>query len=334
MRDSCKEKVLELDIMKFWGILLVVLGHITNMYTPSGIIQPYDKSEHIAYVSYFIYQFHMPMFVFVSGCVYAFQCEILKRKYAFGLLVKKKSVRLLVPYAFFGLLLVAFMVGLGLRDSTFDYLYQGILLSKDSRHLWYVLMLFEVFLLFWVIAYGVEKLRFPQWSLLIIAFLFYLFASKVPYVLQLGTSFQYLFWFSLGYVFILYKDVVDKFLSAYLVGLVMLILGVLYSHQHYFHIPFISAILAITGILFIYHLSCDFKSISRYRLYQLISENSFGIYLYHVFVVYFLFFLFKDVNIPAYLMSFLSFMSSLLISIFLTQLTRKMGLGVIIGERK
>ena len=167
-----RERIVELDIMKFWGILLVVLGHVTNMYTPMGLIQPVTSSERIGYISYFIYQFHMPLFVFVSGSVYAYQYEILNTRYSFWSLVKKKSIRLIIPYTFFGILLAFFMVGLEFRDDFSEYLYNGILLSKDSRHLWYVLMLFEVFIFFWLMNSIVEMFRLSKWWLLAIALLF------------------------------------------------------------------------------------------------------------------------------------------------------------------
>lgn len=213
-----RERIVELDIMKFWGILLVVLGHVTNMYTPMGLIQPVTSSERIGYISYFIYQFHMPLFVFVSGSVYAYQYEILNTRYSFWSLVKKKSIRLIIPYTFFGILLAFFMVGLEFRDDFSEYLYNGILLSKDSRHLWYVLMLFEVFIFFWLMNSIVEMFRLSKWWLLAIAFISYLFANLIPYVFQLSTALRYLFWFTLGYLFVLYKEVICKVVNNYLLG--------------------------------------------------------------------------------------------------------------------
>lgn len=329
-----RERIVELDIMKFWGILLVVLGHVTNMYTPMGLIQPVTSSERIGYISYFIYQFHMPLFVFVSGSVYAYQYEILNTRYSFWSLVKKKSIRLIIPYTFFGILLAFFMVGLEFRDDFSEYLYNGILLSKDSRHLWYVLMLFEVFIFFWLMNSIVEMFRLSKWWLLAIAFISYLFANLIPYVFQLSTALRYLFWFTLGYLFVLYKEVICKVVNNYLLGGVILVTGLFSSHDLSFRVPFISTIVAIAGILLFYHISCDFKRISNYKLFQLISSNSYGIYLYHVIIIYFWFFLFKDCCIPSLLMVVLSFISSLVLSILLTEITRKMGLGIVIGEKK
>lgn len=196
----------ELDIMKFWGILLVVLGHVTNMYTPSGLVQSLVQSDSLELVSSFVYSFHMPLFVFVSGCVYAFQKEVLQKRVSFVNLIQKKSKRLLIPYLVFGIFLVLLMVGCGFRNEIVDYAFNGVLLSKDSRHLWFVLMLFEVFVLFWVMNKAIDKFRFPKWSMLVISFVCYLLANRLPYILQVCSAFRYIFWFTLGYIFLLYKN--------------------------------------------------------------------------------------------------------------------------------
>lgn len=329
-----KERIVELDVMKYWGILLVVLGHVTNMYTPMGLIQPVTSSEGIGYISYFICQFHMPLFVFVSGSVYAYQYEILNKRYPLWPLVKKKFTRLLIPYSIFGILLAFFMIGLGLREDLSDYLYNGIFLSKDSRHLWYVLMLFEVFIFFRLMNSIVERFRLSNWWLLAIAFISYLLANFIPYVFQLSSAFRYLFWFTLGYVFVLHKEVMCKVVNNYLLGGVILVVGLLSSHDISFRVPFISTIIAIAGILLFYHISCDFKRISNNKIFQLISRNSYGVYLYHVFVVYFWFFLFKDYSFSPLLMVVLSFVFSLVLSVLLTEITRKIGMEIVIGEKK
>lgn len=226
------------------------------------------------------------------------------------------------------------MVGLGLRDDLSDYLYNGVILSKDCRHLWYVLMLFEVFILFWLMNYMLEKIHLSKWWHLAIAFISYLLAGYIPYVFQLSSAFRYLFWFTLGYMFVLHKEVIRKVVNNYLLGGVILVVGLLSSHDLSFRIPFMSTIVAIAGILLFYHISCDFKSISNNKLFQLISNNSYGIYLYHVFVVYFWFFLFKDYSFSPLLMVVLSFVLSLLVSVLLTEITRKIGVGFVIGEKK
>ena len=330
-----RDRYIELDIMKFWGILLVVLAHVTNFYTPSPLITPALSSALLADVSVLVYSFHMPLFVFVSGCVYSYQREILHKGNSDSLivLIKKKSKRLLVPYLFFGVVMAVLLVELGLRDNVLDYAYNGFFLSKDSRHLWFVLMLFEVFVLVWLMIKLVEMMKTPKWALLIISFIGYLSASVFPYIFQINCTFRYQFWFVLGYVFILYKNLIHKVIMHYIAGGVILVVC-LFQRQHIeYSIPFFSTIVAMSGIMLFYQLSCDMKFVSSNRFFQIISRNSFGIYLYHVPFIYLLFYYLADYQISPYILSTFIFLLSLFISIVMTELTRRVGLGFVIGEK-
>lgn len=97
--------------------------------------------------------------------------------------------------------------------------------------------------------------------------------------------------------------------------------------------PLLGTISACVGILLFYMISSDTKSITNFRLYRIISKNSFGIYLFHVFFVYLLFFFAKDIYIHPYLLCFVVFSISLLLSIIMTELTRRLGWHIIIGEK-
>lgn len=143
------KKIPELDIMKFYGILFVVLGHIAMMYTPLSVIPHFaNMSSFMAVVKNVIYAFHMPMFIFISGCIFVFQLEVLRRKITYKSLLRSKINRLLVPFFIIGFFWVLPVMSLlGLRDPI-HYAIDGFILAIDPRHLWYVLMLFWAFLLF------------------------------------------------------------------------------------------------------------------------------------------------------------------------------------------
>ena len=53
-----------IDFAKGWGILLVVFGHAVLALRAPGLI---SKSGLSVYVEAFIYSFHMPLFMFLSG---------------------------------------------------------------------------------------------------------------------------------------------------------------------------------------------------------------------------------------------------------------------------
>lgn len=324
----------ELDIMKFWGILLVVLGHVTNMYTPYGLVQPLVSSAAVQFISNFVYLFHMPLFVFVSGCVYAYQSEVQNSNQTFIGLLKKKSIRLLIPYLFFGVMMIVLMNVCGFRNDIFDYTLNGIILSKDSRHLWFVLMLFEVFMIFYVMNKCVDKLKLPKWSMLLISFVFYMLAKHFPYVFQISNAFRYLFWFTFGFVFFIYKLAIRNIIVNYVIVGSFLLSCAFVKFGCSGNIPFMSTIAAIGGIMLFYTISCDFRGITKYKIYQLISKNSFGIYLYHVFFIYLMFFYLANISISPYLLISIVFVVSLALSIAMTELTRKIGWNVIIGEKR
>lgn len=325
----------ELDIMKFWGILLVVLGHVTNFYTDNPLVSPMEVSKSFGYVSSFIYQFHMPMFIFVSGAVYAFQLETLKKKSNIWTLIKKKSQRLLVPYVIFGFfIMVPLMVGCHYREGIVDYAYHGILLSKDSRHLWYVLALFEIFVLFWCMTKMVNVLKIPQWSLLPVSFGLYLVSNHFPYLFQISEALKYQFWFTLGYEFMIYKRLIHDSISYYLVGGVFLVLALCWKNNLSFKMPFIETIAAMCGIMLVYHIACDMKYLTKYKWYQRISKNSYGIFLYHVLVIYLMFYWSRNTSISPYILVPLVFGVSFIVSLILTEMTRKIGFQFLIGEKK
>lgn len=167
--ESNIRRLLELDIMKVFGIFLVVFGHVTRMYTPDGLIQPIEHNGVMQILTKVIYSFHMPLFVFVSGMTFAYVSERKTSYQRFFPFVANKAKRLMIPYfafAFFWVL--PFMVGFGFRDF-WPYFFNGILLSFDSRHLWYVWMLFDVFMLFYGMRLLVNKMKLPKWTLLIIS---------------------------------------------------------------------------------------------------------------------------------------------------------------------
>lgn len=195
----------ELNILKFYGILLVVLGHVIFTYSPMSIITPNVPSPALNFMKNIIYSFHMPLFFFASGCIFSYQLEIKQKPMTFIQLLKNKAKRLIFPFYVFGLLMVfPTMVLLGFRDPV-HYFIDGFILALDPRHLWFVLALFLIFLLFFCIRKIFIKLNIPIWTIGIIAILIYFFPINVNYF-QIKNVEEYLIWFTLGYFFTIYKS--------------------------------------------------------------------------------------------------------------------------------
>lgn len=131
-----------IDIAKGIGISLVVLGHL-NDYFGADIPGAYK----------FIYLFHVPLFFFLSGLFF-------KEKERFGDCLKKKFLRLYVPYllANFFFFAVEMTRARLLGDAYDGYLSWGDLfyavcglwpvLSMLSGPTWFILILFRVFIIY------------------------------------------------------------------------------------------------------------------------------------------------------------------------------------------
>lgn len=325
-------RVSELDMMKFWGILFVVLGHVTNMYFPNAIVPMAEHPKGLMLILSFLYLFHMPLFVFVSGAVYSYQYEMLGKRYGLKRMISTKTKRLLIPYLFFGfVVMLPLMVCCGFRESFVDYAYNGIFLSKDSRHLWFVLMLFEVFIVFWVMRKIVEIIKLPKWTLLVLSFVLMLLSSKIPYIFQLNMTANYLFWFAIGYDFMMHKDNYKVFVLGVLFPGMILMLYLIENQHLNVRVPLFATVTAMAGIMLIYSISSKMKGEGN-SFIGLIVKNSFGIYLIHVPIVYLMFYGFHGFSISPYLFSLIVFLISIGISIVLTFGIRKIGLKCLIGE--
>lgn len=317
----------ELNVLKFYGILLVVLGHVTAVYCPGHVITTAVPSDLLRAVKEVIYTFHMPLFIFASGCIFAYQLEVKKKQMTFLSLLANKAKRLMIPFFAFALLTVwPTMVLLGFRDPV-HYLIDGFILAFDPRHLWFVYALFLIFLLFYVLRRACLRLRLPVWAIAVVALLLYCFPLDIAYF-QAKNVQTYLVWFTLGYLFTLYKPVA-KYVA--LVALCTTVLGVL--TEGVLPSPIASLAYAITGIAACYVLSVHTMRVEQTRLYRWVAPNSFGVYLFHGMIIYWLYAAAAPYAVHPLLLASAVFVVSLSLSVVLTRGVRALGWGVIIGER-
>lgn len=269
----------------------------------------------------------MPLFFFASGCIFAYQLEVKRKPMTFAQLLRNKTKRLMIPFYAFALLMVyPTMVLLGFRDPV-HYFFDGFILAVDPRHLWFVMALFLIFLLFFGLRKVCNRIHLPIWTLSILALLIYIFPINIAYF-QIRNVEEYLIWFTLGYLFTIYK-------SAFKYVVIVALCGLGFNMT----LPEITPpnmLNLFNGILWIavfYVLSIYTIKIESAKLYQWVAPNSFGIYLFHAMIIYWIEFIAAPYPINPYLLSVAVVVISLTLSILLTVMVRKLGLGMIIGEK-
>lgn len=343
--EQRKELLEDLNSMKVITILLVVLAHVTRMYTPQGAFRPLAGSNLLETITLYIYSFHMPAFVAISGAIYFYVKRCKNRYDDPQKYIINKAKRLLIPYFFFACLVVLptlYFTGL-LKGGVIVAFVKKFLLGTDPRHLWFLTMLFFVFVIFdfWENRIYKAKIGFNLIFLTALNVLSFHLSSFLNFHIHL--ILRYMLYFYIGYAYFQHKRYVDNFLQRKAVIFVLLFSSVILFFisqvlsERNFPVLFcelINPFCALAGSAALYVLSCKLsqtKIISFYG-YNLIKQNGFGLYLFHPMIIYWIFYLCSDVVINPYLLTIFAFLVSTILSLALTEIFRMCKLGVFIGE--
>lgn len=145
-----KSRIEYLDALKCFAIILVVLGHVLQ-----NVL--YRESFAEMHIFRYIYAFHMPLFMMISGYVgkYNYPCITLNN-------IKKWSHRLIIPF-------VAFTFIIAIQYWSLEYVYKALLYPENS--LWFLWVLFWIKVIY--SSFEDVKYRFhvPIWILVLLMFL-------------------------------------------------------------------------------------------------------------------------------------------------------------------
>ncbi len=209
----------DVDQVKGFAIFLVVAGHLTLRSRPMG-------NEWYIVFEGMIYQFHMPLFMFISGFImyYSFP-EIISLKDFFKYLAKK-FMRLMIPFFLFSF---AIIIGKYAAqnflfvDNPPESLLSGLSLIflrpsiSSGRSLWFIYVLFEYYVIFSIL---ILLLKDRIYFLLIFgAFLYFFYLEDIfiPSTKLFAFHYlkQYFLAFSLGIVACKNKDLYFKMIYIY-----------------------------------------------------------------------------------------------------------------------
>ena len=270
------------EILKLISTILVVFAHSSRMYTPEGIIHPANSSIFLELTTKIIYAFHMPLFIAISGMVYGLCIDDYDKYHDQQAFIMNKFIRLYIPYIFFGLFYVApIMVRFHFTPlSYFKYIYNGIILSNDSRHLWYLLVLFEIFILHSFIRNIVQRMTSKASYIIIIVLLLLilsLYSYKLPTIFQLSNLGYYLLFFNLGYLFNKYYEKTIKIIAN---PLFIIIVALIFSTLFLSNISVISRLRAVMGSIVLIGFTTYIPSyILNHEFIKITSKNGFVEYI-------------------------------------------------------
>lgn len=184
-----------IDQLKGIAILLVVLGHVIG----------YNNCED-SFLWRFIYSFHMPLFMFISGYVaqMTFRIENFSWNEIFSFIIKKFRT-LLLPMAAWGIVIPFFFLRSTVENSFVDYLLNYIKMWGGG--LWFFATLFFLSILFffyrWIIKQISIKSIFVDYVILsffflLVTLLYILLPKDEIYSEGIRSIFSYFMFYFLG----------------------------------------------------------------------------------------------------------------------------------------
>lgn len=329
------------DLGKIITTMLVVFAHAAGMYTKDGAYQCVVSSPFLAGAHEVIYAFHMPYFMFLSGCVYGYCIEHGKYRDT-GRYILGKAKKLLIPYVLIGAAYVApAMVLLGLTEQRYgQYVLDGILMSLNARHLWYILTLFWICLL----AIPLRKLPMEgvaKWvTILVISGVLFVFSRVLCYRirfrhLQLTNALYYQMFYFVGMIFNdaydYFERIPNRFKLCLLAGSVAILLTELLPGSSVL-LGLLSKFAGIGMMVIVQWFLLRNVHRGGTLVRDMIGRNSFGIYLFHPVIIYVLYSRLHTLEISPLLLASAVTVVSCGISILMTMAVRKLRLGLLIGE--
>lgn len=337
-------RVKQISILRVMAVLLVVIGHSGFVYGNSWPMVMREKSDLIWEIVQYIYSFHMPLFMAVSGYLFCYAGEHKPKKTA-GSYIKARFFRLGLPcllFTVFYLFPVRWWIGFyDLQERTRwqpwnEVFFTEIVKTGDIGHMWFVFSLFFIAVLFLFLEKYCNRFPIPAFALF---FVLSLYHQEFPAVMLCYKLTYYLFYYYLGYLLCRHRKLFEKQVYTPVNGAAFFLLH-LYAYYmsgkvmmaEEFSYRLGRHITEILGVLAFFTAAFWLRKAADGRFVRFIEKNSFGIYLFHDPVIYFILvkLMWKEVN--PWLVVLLCFTLSIGLSILFTELLRRLGAGFLIGE--
>ncbi|MBR5110735.1 MAG: acyltransferase [Clostridia bacterium] len=265
------------DCLKAYSCLLVVFGHVIfGIQNMGGISQP----QFAPYLKDFIWTFHVPLFMFLSGFVYRITGEWKGKKTRWQFILHK-AVNLGVPYIVFSILYV--LINSRIPGTNFSHSAQELLYlwKTPVAQYWFLRTLFLLFVIYVLLSRFLSNI----WITVILTVLscVHLLFPELPF-LSLGNIINWAFAFGFGVCLASLNNLCFSGVKAAAVIAGHLALEAVFLLTGISGLPVIVEIERAAGIIAsiaVVSLLVKNANIEKFLLY--ISRYSFPIYLLHTF---------------------------------------------------
>ena len=280
---------------------VVIIGHACAFWSGNWFIvaEPNIQSVGIKVFYSWVGAFHVYTFALVSG--YLFELKVLGGGYKkYGLFIKNKAKRLLIPYLFSMIIWVAPVSEYFFKWDTL-YLVKKYILCIQPSQLWFLWMLFGAFAIVWPLRDVMIQKPIMGYVISLLCYVVGFIGSKIgPNIFCIWTAFQFIPFFFIGmrirskeesgeklitetipfYIWIA-LDLIVFFITEFAYGRDGIIWKSVTVLNFLLHI--IGAIMAWTTLQFI----ANHMHWQENNIFMKLAANSMPMYLFHQQIIYF-----------------------------------------------
>ncbi|USG68217.1 acyltransferase [Brevibacillus ruminantium] len=139
-----KERIAELDYLRSFAFLAVVYQHVIGIYIRKPGVS--EETSFLFGMLFHLMKFAVPAFVFVTGLVLFYNYY---ERLAYPRFIQKRFTEIIIPYLIWSLVYMVWHHDLtGWNLHTFMLVLKKWLTGTSSYHLWFVVMIFQFYLLY------------------------------------------------------------------------------------------------------------------------------------------------------------------------------------------
>lgn len=343
-----EKKLKNCNFIKAILMLFVVLDHSICFYGGSWfqIIKPLEINKNLVFISGFVGNFHIYGFTLVSGYIYYYsKYEVAKYKFFKNFLISKIK-RLIVPYIFCSIFWAIPVYKILYKQDSVDIL-KKYLLGMAPSQLWFLLMLFNVFIIFFFLSDFFKKVNiFIGGGVTILFYCFGIIGGNLGLnIFQICRSLCFIHLFYLGFKIREYEENYRKYKKININMYIFLYLLLFFSISYFSGANSISYKIINLGLKNLLHILgavisfvilqniADRIDFDNRVVIRILISNSMIIYLFHQQLIYII--LYKTNGlINCYISAIFNFLGAILISLLIAKILKNFKITrLLIGEK-
>lgn len=299
MKMKSDEKLDNCTFVKTILMILIVIYHSCVLWTNNWGKIPEIQAPILGDIAIWLNSFHIYCFTLVSGYIFFF-IKYEKNEYqCFKYFVRKKILRLVIPYYIVGCFWV---IPIELLLFTTDNYILKYLMGISPSQMWFLLMLFDVFIIVYFCGELIYKNNCIAIIFCVLCYIVGIFGRRfLPNVFQIFTSLQFVPFFVVGMKLRQYTVILDKFMKKkfllvlclnYMLFLAIFTFTSFENIKYkifYYMLNFILHLFgAVISFVILQKIACKTERWKYSHIYNILKKYSFPIYFFHQQIIYFI----------------------------------------------